>query len=335
MNKLAAIAISILPARVKPFLYRMAGLQVGRGVRIGFGSILLCSDADIADGATIGYFNLIRVNTLKVGRRAAILNLNRIAVHTLTMRSQSIIDSQNEISGDPDDERSRLYLGPASWILPHCFINVARPVSLGRNVGIGGGSYLFTHGMWLSKLDGFPVAFGEITIAEDVWLPWGCFILPNVSIGRRVVLGARSVVNRSLPDDVLAAGIPARVVRDRSHVDVSRAQKLEILADVTAGFAARRKAVVRIERTPTAETHWVGDRVLAIVHLQPDAEMHPDTLNIVFDRLEPHSAGQTAAWSLNDYASSPYASLSSDVCDWFRHAREVGIRFYPIDEDAD
>lgn len=55
---------------------------------------------------------------------------------------------------------------------------------------------------------GAPVAIGA-----DVWVGSGAIILPGVTIGARTVIGAGSVVSRSLPEDALAVGNPCRVVR--------------------------------------------------------------------------------------------------------------------------
>lgn len=52
-----------------------------------------------------------------------------------------------------------------------------------------------------------------ISIGADVWLGGGAIVLPGVTIGSRTVVGAGSVVTRDLPDDVLAAGNPCRVIR--------------------------------------------------------------------------------------------------------------------------
>jgi maltose O-acetyltransferase len=52
-----------------------------------------------------------------------------------------------------------------------------------------------------------------ISIGTDVWVGGGAIILPGVKIGNRCVIGAGSVVNRSLPDGVLAAGNPCRIIR--------------------------------------------------------------------------------------------------------------------------
>jgi maltose O-acetyltransferase len=52
-----------------------------------------------------------------------------------------------------------------------------------------------------------------ITIASNVWLGGGAIILPGIDIGENTVVGAGSVVTKSLPANVVAVGNPARVIR--------------------------------------------------------------------------------------------------------------------------
>ena len=52
-----------------------------------------------------------------------------------------------------------------------------------------------------------------ITIEDNVWLGGGVIILPGVTIGENTVVGAGAVVTRDLPANVVAAGNPARVIR--------------------------------------------------------------------------------------------------------------------------
>jgi acetyltransferase-like isoleucine patch superfamily enzyme len=54
-----------------------------------------------------------------------------------------------------------------------------------------------------------------ITLGENVWLGAGVKVLDGVHIGRNVVVGAGAVVTADLADGVVAAGVPARVVRQR------------------------------------------------------------------------------------------------------------------------
>jgi maltose O-acetyltransferase len=57
--------------------------------------------------------------------------------------------------------------------------------------------------------------FGKpIDIGSDVWVGGGAIILAGVRIGSRSVIGAGSVVTRDVPDGMLAAGNPCRVIRE-------------------------------------------------------------------------------------------------------------------------
>ncbi|KAA9132907.1 acyltransferase [Microbacterium caowuchunii] len=52
-----------------------------------------------------------------------------------------------------------------------------------------------------------------VRIGEGAWLGQNCVVLPGVTIGRGSVIGANSVVREDIPDRVVAAGAPARVLR--------------------------------------------------------------------------------------------------------------------------
>jgi maltose O-acetyltransferase len=57
--------------------------------------------------------------------------------------------------------------------------------------------------------------FGKpVDIGSDVWVGGGAIILPGVRIGSRAVIGAGSVVTRDVPEGVVAAGNPCRVIRE-------------------------------------------------------------------------------------------------------------------------
>jgi maltose O-acetyltransferase len=58
-----------------------------------------------------------------------------------------------------------------------------------------------------------------IAIGDNVWLGGGVIVCPGVTIGDDTVVGAGAVVARDLPPAVVAAGVPARVVREISDAD--------------------------------------------------------------------------------------------------------------------
>ena len=57
------------------------------------------------------------------------------------------------------------------------------------------------------------IASAPVVIEDNVFLGAGVRVLKGVRIGRNSVVGAGSVVTRDIPSDVIAAGVPARVIR--------------------------------------------------------------------------------------------------------------------------
>lgn len=54
---------------------------------------------------------------------------------------------------------------------------------------------------------------GNVTIGENCWLGHGVVILPDVSLGDNVTVGANSVVTKSFEDNCIIAGVPARIIK--------------------------------------------------------------------------------------------------------------------------
>ncbi len=59
----------------------------------------------------------------------------------------------------------------------------------------------------------------DVRIGENTWIGAGALIVPGVTIGKNTVIGAGSVVTRDIPDNVVAAGNPCRVLRPVSERD--------------------------------------------------------------------------------------------------------------------
>ncbi len=54
---------------------------------------------------------------------------------------------------------------------------------------------------------------GSITLCSDVWIGTGAVILPGVTIGEGAVVGANSVVTKSVPPYTVVGGVPARQIK--------------------------------------------------------------------------------------------------------------------------
>lgn len=328
-----ALIAAALPSRLRIWLYRLQGAKIGRSVSIGLGTVIIADHIEIGDHSRIGHLCRIKVSDMRLDQRVVIESSVKIIVNRLRMDSRSIINTGVYVSGDHEDQRSVLSLGMHSWIFYDCFINCARAVIMGKNVGVGGGSYIFTHGFWLNKLDGFPVSFGDVVIKDNVWLPWGCFIMPGVTIEENVIVGARSLVNRSVPKNALVAGSPARVVREQSFADVTTDERIEVLRTSAQEFAASTGAAFSEADLNSRIDFLLDDAAFLAVHL-PGAtpQLQRGALNLIFGQVDPTIAADIACLSLENYHSSSDTVIAPLARRWLQFARSFGMRYYPIDE---
>lgn len=84
-------------------------------------------------------------------------------------------------------------------------------LTIGNNVTISNSTILL-HDAAMNKELGY-VKIGKIDIGNDVFIGAGSIILPNVKIGNNVIIGVGSVISKDIPDGVVAAGNPIRIIR--------------------------------------------------------------------------------------------------------------------------
>jgi acetyltransferase-like isoleucine patch superfamily enzyme len=91
-------------------------------------------------------------------------------------------------------------------------------IIIGDYTGVGPGAKLFTANHRFEPGTPYhkqPWTERDIRIGRDVWIGAGVIVLSGVTIGDGCVVAAGSVVNRDIPAGSIAAGVPARVIRDR------------------------------------------------------------------------------------------------------------------------
>lgn len=91
-----------------------------------------------------------------------------------------------------------------------------KEVYIGDNIMIGPNTLITTVGHPLTpkgRREHLAQA-SEIHIGDDVWIGGNATILPGITIGNNVVIGAGAVVTKDIPDNSLAVGVPARVIRE-------------------------------------------------------------------------------------------------------------------------
>lgn len=89
-------------------------------------------------------------------------------------------------------------------------------VEIGNNVTITQGVRFLTHdggvGIFRDKYPGIN-KMGRIHVGDNVFIGSYSQIVPGINIGSNVVIGAGSIVTKDVPDDVVVAGNPARIIK--------------------------------------------------------------------------------------------------------------------------
>jgi acetyltransferase-like isoleucine patch superfamily enzyme len=101
-------------------------------------------------------------------------------------------------------------------ITPGTFGSEPYLVKLGNHVTITSGVVFSTHdgGVWVFRRE-YPNidVFAPIIIGDNVFIGINTILLPGVKIGNNVVIGAGSIVTKDIPDNSVAVGAPARVLK--------------------------------------------------------------------------------------------------------------------------
>ena len=113
------------------------------------------------------------------------------------------------------DHGTGIILGENVFMNYDCIMLDGGYIRIGKHTLIGPHCQFYTpqHPMdYVERREEKETAY-PITIGEDCWLGGNVVVCPGVAIGNRCIIAAGSVVTKDIPDDSLAAGIPAVVKR--------------------------------------------------------------------------------------------------------------------------
>ena len=119
----------------------------------------------------------------------------------------------------------RIIIGEATHIQPGCHLHAyLSEIMIGRQVEIapGCGFYSYDHGLEI----GMPImeqplaSKGGISVGDGAWIGYGVTVLQGVKIGQGAVIAAGAVVVHDVPDNAIAAGVPAKIIRYRTTLHV-------------------------------------------------------------------------------------------------------------------
>lgn len=115
--------------------------------------------------------------------------------------------------------QSEMRIGNDVWIGQQVFLHSAGGLVVGDRVGIGPGVRIITsyhrEEGWRRPILDSQVEFSAVRIGDDCDIGVSATILPGVTIGSGVQIGAGALVATDIPDNCVAYGVPARVMRQR------------------------------------------------------------------------------------------------------------------------
>jgi acetyltransferase-like isoleucine patch superfamily enzyme len=232
------LAFGWMPSPLRRLAYRwLLGYRIGKGVKFGLGGVVIGTSVELGDYVEIGMLAIVMGREIRIGRHSSVGTMSYLSCRVIEIGEDAKIREQVYVGG-PQLPESRFSLGSRTIILQMANINPTKPVVIGDDSGIGGHCLIFTHGAWLSNLEGYPVTYEPVTLGKSVWLPWRVFLMPGTTIGDGSVIGANSLVSGTIPPNSLAVGSPAKVVRSAPDFPrrLSDADRSKLVAEMLAEF---------------------------------------------------------------------------------------------------
>jgi len=122
-------------------------------------------------------------------------------------------------------ENCQLHVGEDTYIGPHAHISgtsgdiiIGKKVMIADNVLISTAAHKYEDVTKPVKEQGYELK-GDITIEDGCWIGEGSVITAGVRVGKNSVIGANSVVTHDIPPFSVAAGCPARIIRQYSAAE--------------------------------------------------------------------------------------------------------------------
>lgn len=134
----------------------------------------------------------------------------------IEIRDNVYIGHDSVIKGYYDNH---FVIGTGTWIGPQCFMYASAGIEIGEHVGIGPKVVIVTSQHDISDTSipilHAPLLHAPVVIGDSADIGCATVILPGVTIGAGVQIGAGSVVTKDIPAYTVAAGAPAKVIRER------------------------------------------------------------------------------------------------------------------------
>ncbi len=214
-----SVAFGALSSDEKLDAYRKHGARIGSDVVLGEGTVIVAPRIVLEDGVTIGDGGSIRCDEIFAAGELTLLGSSfRLACRRAFIGAGTWTGDRIVIGGGGGrDPWATFAMGELGFIGDEAFINVCRPVLIGREVFVTMRSVLLTHNVGHSVLEGFENRFAGIVLEDRAQVGVGTVVYAGCRIGREAIIASNSYVVSDIPARSLAIGVPARVAGSASR----------------------------------------------------------------------------------------------------------------------
>ena len=222
-------AFRALSSEEKCRALRDHGAEIGDGVQLGEGTLLVAPRIVIEDGVQLGprgtviCEEIVTIGELSQFGADLELRCRRAFVGRGVWAGRSIRFG----GGGHRDPWAVLTIGDLAFVGDEAFVNVCRPVLIGREVFLTMRSLIVTHNIGHSVLEGFENRFAPVVLEDRSQVGLGAVLYAGCRIGAEAIVASNSYVVGDVPAGAFAIGVPAKVTGSSSH-KLSSARQLEL-----------------------------------------------------------------------------------------------------------
>jgi acetyltransferase-like isoleucine patch superfamily enzyme len=260
-------AFRALAPQDKVTALRAAGAQIGDDVDLGNGSLVAAPRVVIESGVRLGpRATIVCEEVFAIGELSQFgadleLRCRRAFLGAGIWGGRSVRIG----GGGHRDPWATLVVGDLAFVGDEAFVNVCRPVLVGREVFLTMRSLIVTHNIGHSVLEGFENKFAPVVLEDRSQVGLGAVLYAGSRIGAEAIVASNSYVVGDIPAGTFAIGVPAKATGSSFH-KLSDARRFELarrmIDDLHELLALRGHAVAAIEGDDPRGFEVEGTRVM-------------------------------------------------------------------------
>ncbi len=199
-------------------------------------------DVVLGEGSYVAAPRIVISDAVRLGPRATVVCEESFAVGSLTQFGADLelrcrhaflgagIWGGRSVrigGGGHRDPWATLAIGDLAFVGDEAFVNVCRPVLIGREVFLTMRSLIVTHNIGHSILEGFENRFAPVVLEDRSQVGLGAVLYAGARIGAEAIVASNSYVVGEIPAGAFAIGVPAKATGSSSH-KLSEARRVDL-----------------------------------------------------------------------------------------------------------